>query len=599
MPDYLMRTNIPELDQLLRNGFHVPRMPSGKPPKGLLILIRGGAGSGKSTLAMQIANCAQWIEKPGDENTELTAANDCLFRHFASLEQDEEQLQWRRSTMIRAAEPEPRVELACRYVPTFRDSGSGVVSPLISPTPYADIARALAEIENEWLVARSLTLPKKAALIVLDGLSVMTHFQRQEVRFAVIAQQLQKIPGISVIIYEPGRGEEAMLDHRADVVIELQETQLSEPIPYAIHQIHIRKSRYQEAVLGRHQYKFGKQGLQIIPSLHFQVHHRRPSEAVPRIAKLGEIASPETPITKSQTSILENVVGQLDGGHSLAVFGPRGSFKTELSIDFLSVTETLKPIDKEKKSLLVSLLGGGPELKLQCPHAAEKGNPCTNAARCRLCSGRLMTIHQPPGCITPAEFLYNLRNWLTAEKQITRFAFWDLTQLDHRFPLLNHDPMFLPAVLEMLGGRHEDGPAIALPHTVKSLFMGAGNAGYTDAFSAIADNVVFCWRWTANLNELTEKLPKTPTPFENTPDISEYVLQPRPAQLEFVLVYVDRTAGDHAKPSKQLYGIPVEGTSLSVTERDKSVFHIDISCWQKLKEVKERIDRIIHMQDVQ
>ena len=60
---------------------------------------------------------------------------------------------------------------------------------------------------------------------------------------------------------------------------------------------------------------------------------------------------------------------------------------------------------------------------------------------------------------------------------------WDLTQLDYRFPLFAQDSMFLTALMDLFKKRK-----------IKSLFMGAGNARYSAAASAMADNVLFCWR---------------------------------------------------------------------------------------------------------
>jgi hypothetical protein len=100
-----------------------------------------------------------------------------------------------------------------------------------------------------------------------------------------------------------------------------------------------------------------------------------------------------------------------------------------------------------------------------------------------------------------------------------------LTQLDYRFPFFADDSMFLPAMMDML---KKDG--------ISSLFIGAGNASYTPAMSAMADNVIFCWR-------------DLERPSENQ-DSGE-------SGQERLMLYVDRTEGQLGSEGKALFSIPV------------------------------------------
>jgi hypothetical protein len=623
---WMLKTGIEELDQLLRGGFLIPKAgcleagPNSKKLKGVVVLIRGAAGTGKSTLAMQIARHAWWGWVPTLRKEEHSHDNfvSNLYCHYATLEQHLDQLNWSQRNRFSGSEDNKFKTDGVSYL---EESTSGKVMPLSSQVPYAEINERVSKMEKDW---KADGRRKRGSVMILDGLSIMTPDERLGVRFAELTERLRQLPGISVIVYEPTEGEKEILDHRVDVVIELEETHLTRPVPYTIHRMHILKTRYQESVLGWHQYKFGKEGLEFLPSMHFQVHRPRIRSRKPH--PIGVVAShvpKKTRVSIPQgRSILEKLVGKLDEGDSIALLGPRGSFKTELSVDFLSATESGIE-SRSKKSLLVSLLGGGSKMKAQCPHAVSGRAKCSRPL-CRLCNGQnqLLGVHQPPGCITPAEFLAYLRKCLLGEPLISRLAFWDLTQLDHRFPLLLHDSMFLPAFLEMLRGEiasEEKAPG-TLERPVESLFMGAGNAHYTKAFSAIADNVVFCWRWSPAKNfwKMSPKSRPVKVPAAKTPNVKKPVSFDAPdyggvrnifyskksrnnSPPEFVLMYVDRTAGKFAKASKQLYAIPVEGTRLRCKKGAIEIFHIDFMRLQSkyMDEVRKHINKINQMQGVE
>jgi hypothetical protein len=106
----------------------------------------------------------------------------------------------------------------------------------------------------------------------------------------------------------------------------------------------------------------------------------------------------------------------------------------------------------------------------------------------------------PPGCITAAEFLHWLEYRLGLSEadektRLQRLVFWDLAQLEFRFPLLADDPMFLPGLIDYLkySPRNAAGGAPGESRRVTSLFMGPPNNELAKAASAMADNVIFCW----------------------------------------------------------------------------------------------------------
>jgi hypothetical protein len=222
-------------------------------------------------------------------------------------------------------------------------------------------------------------------------------------------------------------------------------------------------------------------------------------------------------------------------GSSTVVLGSRGTFKTTLSIDFLVAAAR-----KEKQNgLLISLMDHKDTIEncVQCP---RKNTPLCSKKNHDCLEKKMFLFPQRPGCVTPAEFIYFLKRRLDLGKAsgqpIKRAVFWDLTQIDFRFPLMKTDAMFLPALIDLFTNYenssdrgNQDKKGIA------SLFIGAANASYTQAVSAMADNVVFCWRdW-----KTTES-----------------------AARDCLMLYVDRVQGKLGNEGQKLYSLPVEDGKL-------------------------------------
>jgi len=162
-----------------------------------------------------------------------------------------------------------------------------------------------------------------------------------------------------------------------------------------------------------------------------------------------------------------------------------------VEIDFLRAGS--KKYFEKEAGLLVSLLDNQATIVEQRDSlcralcAQEQGSKCEAGERFSKCYADVYLLHFRPGCIAPSEFFHVLDErlkWGAAkEKEIKRLVFWDLAQLEYRFPLLAADAMFLPGLMDYL------------KHTRKvcSVFMGASNAHFSKAASAMADNVVFCW----------------------------------------------------------------------------------------------------------
>ena len=281
-------------------------------------------------------------------------------------------------------------------------------------------------------------------------------------------------------------------------------------------------------------------------------------------------------------------------GESLVLFGPRNSFKTQLCLDFLSrgCWGCPKKFGKEKleKGLLISLIDNAPDIQrgLSCPWKKSRLGNCEG-----LCPDETPALidHarafcQRPGCITPAEFFHYVMERIehkhNPSENLQRLVFWDLTQMDYRFPLFMEDKMLLPALMDKFKTKG-----------LKALFMGAGNAANTKAASAMADHVLFCWR--------SPRTPKNPKPnSEADPDIRE--IPGEGDSSASLMLYVDRASASSQQSGKALYRIPISSEDkllIPVCLKDLKAKHrLDPSIFGPKTYDGEIIKRITEMQGV-
>jgi hypothetical protein len=152
-----------------------------------------------------------------------------------------------------------------------------------------------------------------------------------------------------------------------------------------------------------------------------------------------------------------------------------------------------------------------------------------------------------------------------------RVVFWDLTQMDYRFPLFRDDRMLLPAMMDTFK-----------THGVRSLFMGAGNAANTKSASAMADHVLFCWRSKGGNGK-----------------------QPS------LMLYVDRASAASRRTGKALFSIPVVSELTPVVserlvwdpalldkDEAKNGYRIDLADLSSRPDDDKEIKRITEMQGV-
>ncbi|MHB9133751.1 MAG: RAD55 family ATPase [Armatimonadota bacterium] len=500
-------TGIPGLDILLRRGLRLP------PSNNLIILIKGKPGSGKTTLGLQLAkgihiNDGNWL------NEEQTSC-------YYTCEQTKKDLEDARNR-LEPTEAANNVEI--KLPPDDLASAE---------SPFAQAGAMLQKV-NDITLALHRGENQKYRVLVVDGLNLLTESERAQFELDRLVAAMRSHCRIGVIIYEPDDETWGSIDYQCDMIIELRSRTTDGAEEYFLTELGIPKARFQNAVLGWHQYKIRTTGIEVFPSPHFRLHQQKNIQA--RVKESHEALSksnPEQPVQDkvAKHSVLSTLLGGIVPGSCTVLLGPRGCLKTELTFDFLRSPETTEG------GLLLSLIDNqstivGRRTDLCQYHCLRPHKP---SGKTSACYQHVYLLHLPPGCISSSELFNTLEERLacgeSTQEEIQKIAFWDLTQLEHRFPLLAQDPLFLPGLIDYLKNSAKSGEQKKGSRQITSLLMGAPNAHMAQVVALMADNVVFCW-----------------------PDTRQ-----GDATQRGVAFYVDRVSGHQVKEATQLHFLPWGG----------------------------------------
>jgi KaiC/GvpD/RAD55 family RecA-like ATPase len=617
--------NIIGLSEILReNGIILPptRSRSMDDLKGLILLIKGKPGTGKSTLALQIVNCI--IDFINQKPYDLIFSKSKIY--YKSLDQKTENIH------------DKFVKIAGKR--KMRNWNRIICNSMLSENsekPYAEISPLIQIIDTiSEIDEAKICYP----LIVIDGLNILPGEERHFMNIPKIIDVLRKKSLLSVIVYEPNESEENYLEYIADMSIELKSETIKNPVDYTLNFLRLPKSRYQYAALGWHQYKFRENGLEIYQSIHYQIHRSNymadelSSSTKPLSEVLSHLNDRKLPaIRLKKESIIELCLNNIFPDSSTVLLGARATFKSLLSIDFLTAGAR-----QNQLGLLLSLIDNKDSIHQSikvCP--SQELQICIESGCKKKCYNHIFHFHQRPGCIATPEFFhflnqrinfiekekinrmkneiellkknilnfkksiignykendefnrmlekYNKRifEYKNMDKQISRICFWDLAQFEYRFPLLYHDPMFLPGFMDY-----------CKKHNMASLIMGSGNSSLSKAAAATADNVIFCWRDRID-NEKTQNKIITGENWLNKYNSKDFAQTP-----ELLILYVDRTQGKLGSEGKALYCFEIDSNTgmlkldgIRNFQKKYRLFQTDM-----LKYAEKRLESIDKMQGI-
>jgi len=316
----------------------------------------------------------------------------------------------------------------------------------------------------------------KSFITIIDGINSLTNEESSYFNFQTLVKSLRHKSRVSFIVYDPNINDSEFIDYMADMIIELRTEKSRDPIKYEKLTISIPKSRYQNAIRGsQHQYKIRKYGLVVFPYLHYYSTTERTGT--------GEISRPHLDVALErskhsmndnaysssridvveQSSLIDKMLNGVFPGSVSVLIGPRHTSKTSLSMDFLKSKLNIKEVLGTESRLLVSIIDNASTIinerdckrrtcKFYMTCYAEKNDipEPTNPK----CFNNIFLYHFQPLVITANELLFQIDRRIkeSAEKNkpITRLAFFDLTQLEYRFPNIVNDPYFLSSFLDYL-----------------------------------------------------------------------------------------------------------------------------------------------------
>lgn len=471
-----LKTNVSGLDEILQCGITVPSAEHG-----MILLLKGNPGTGKTTLALQIALAACNWPEPGGK-----------VRYF-SCEQTRRSLRRRLKMLCRKEKLRQQVDFDAKTMDS-EDARALTSRPELSAEKAG-----LAWVRD---IVEKLGSGEKEAVIVVDGLNLLDREEKSQLDLRVFVDALRWHCRLAILNYDTGETSSSSLDFMADMVIHLKGEVGEQPIKYYLNKLSILKSRFQSCALGWHQYKIGKYGIRVYPSLHFwgsktgSIEDRLKDSYMP-LPTLGKQKGEAGDVEEELGDFLGRIIGaKIRKGSCTVILGPRRTHKTLLTLDFLKSRK-----ETSGGGLLVSLMDNQGTIAQQRTSVCNTicQNRCPKGERGRKCFNNTYLLHFRPGCISSDEFFSVLIDRLTKnemkqleDQSIERLVFWDLTQLGTRFPLLAADPLFVPMLMDYL--KNKDQNTDQPKPGITSLFMGAPNTELGRSASAVADNVLICWK---------------------------------------------------------------------------------------------------------
>ena len=505
------------LDELFRGGIEVD---DNNP---ITLLIKGPPGSGKTTFALEL--CYRLAN-----STENSTAST-----YVSLESESEQIiknatkfGWRKDAMekiqansedkttilhVCGAEhvteqifpTEKIVEIGANVMANatiaglnggIEKSATAAIITLISN--LCGIPFSKSKFKNPF-ARNKKTTPKlpTSQILVMDSLNIFPVEKREEVFQDIldIAKKSPKEQKVKLMIFildaKSNTDSNPFWEYVCDTVIELNH---HEDNNYFIRTIEIVKSRFQQQVLGKHQFKiYGKPnddnsnqvdeidtlsrmhpvreegGIFIFPSVHFYL------SKYGKIMQSGELNYDATyPHSfsdflsiKPKTEKVDLLKGGFPKGRCTALIGCRGGHKSHLA--YLHILARLTgnyqsgghASAEENVALIISLRDDEKMITSTLNKILKNEFPSKDGdkewkAEDLVENGRLEILYYPPGYISPEEFIHriivSIHKLKEKNNKNVTVIFNSIDQIAARFPLCAKLDIFIPSIIQILIG---------------------------------------------------------------------------------------------------------------------------------------------------
>ena len=494
------------LDELFRGEIKV----SNNNP--ITLLIKGPPGSGKTTFALELcyrlaknatastyvsleSESSQIIENATDfgwqedvmKQIQTNAKDKEAFLNVCGSEHAESQNQ-STDNMISAG-----ADIATNMLMTAASTGDFITITTVSIlTLIKDLSKLpFSKLKFKNPFSRNTNTPKlpNSQILVIDSLNIFPLNEREEAfrKILEIARKSPEKQKIKLILFildaKSNIDSNPFWEYVCDTVIELNHYENNN---YFLRTIEIVKSRFQQQVLGKHQFKIYSKpndnktnvndigdidtlsrmhpvrkegGIFIFPSIHFYL------SKYGKFTQSGELDYDATfPNTFSDFLAIQPKTkeGGFPAGRCTALIGCRGGHKSHLA--YLHILARLtgkyqggKPADAENNVALIISLRDDEKMITATLNGIldnefpKKGWNVENF----VANGRLEILYYPPGYISPEEFIHRIFvsiHKLKIKKKKVTVIFNSIDQIGARFPLCAKLDIFIPSIIQILIG---------------------------------------------------------------------------------------------------------------------------------------------------